>query len=143
MDDMENVVEEQPTVEALETVCTAALPPDAAENGTILITAKKNGKQATVSYTFGKDLKGMAELFGKDVTFSQALAQMKIKAQAIMRAALVAGKDPSEIIKSWKPGIAMPKMEKDPTVATLSYFDKLSEEEQAAMLAKLQERVAG
>ena len=128
-------------VETLETVCDMALPADAAETGTIHVTAKKNGKQATIVYTFGKDLKDMVELYGEETVFSQALAQMKIKLQAAMRAYLDAERDIAELCTTWKPGVALPKIPKDPSVATVNYFDKLSKEEKAEMIEKLKARL--
>lgn len=111
--------------------------PEPKNAGFIKVEAKKNGKVASIYYNFGKDLKDTVTLFGKEVTFSQARAQMKIKLQAAMRSYLIADKDPANLVTVYKPGVALERTPQDMGKATENYFEALTEAEQDAMIKRL------
>jgi hypothetical protein len=79
----------------------------------------------------------MVELFGKEVTFSQARSQMKVGCQAAIRRFLEAGKDPSDVSTLWKPGVQMERVV-DPIASALKKFATMSDEEKAKFLEDLQ-----
>ena len=120
-----------------ETVVCNMPNPDPNNTGFIKVEAKKNAKTASIYYDFGKDLKEMVTLFGKEVTFSQARSQMKIKLQAAMRSYLDAGKNPADLVTIYKPGVALERTPQDMGKATENYFEALTTEEQDAMIARL------
>jgi len=124
--------------EALTQICDMQNP-DPTNSGYISVDAKKNKKSARIFYDFGKDLGDMTVLFGEDVTFSFARAQMKIKLQSAMRSYLEASRDPLELAEKFNPGIAMERLPVDMNKATENYFKDLSDEEQDIMIAKLME----
>ena len=128
----EKVVEKETEV----VVCNMANP-DVNNAGFIKVDAKKNGKTASIYYNFGIDLKEMVTLFGKNVVFSQARAQMKIKLQSAMRSYLDADKDPVGLVTVYKPGVALERTPQDMGKATENYFEALTTEEQDAMIARL------
>jgi hypothetical protein len=94
-------------------------------------------KQAKGYFRFGKDLDEAVELYGKEITFSNARAQEKIKLQSLMRSHILAGKDIGTLLATWKPGMQMERTPVDPMVAAESKFDSLSSEEQEAFINKL------
>jgi len=112
-------------------------------DGSILVSAKKNGKGANIYYNFGKTLEEMVDLFGESIVFSQARAQMKIKLQSAMRSYLMTGRNVEELVTKYVPGVVMERMPTDMSVATETYFATLSEEEQDAMIAKLMQSKNG
>ena len=106
------------------------------KSGVIEVTAKKNDAEATINYDFGADLDEMVEKFGKDVTFSQARAQMKIKLQALMRAYLEAGKDCDDLATTWKPGMQMERVV-DPIASAKKAFSTMDPAAKKAFLEEL------
>ena len=73
----------------------------------IEVTAKttEHPDPQTITYDFGDTLKEMTELFGEDVVFSSARAQMIVGLQARMRNLINDGKDPAVLADIWKPGV--------------------------------------
>jgi len=104
------------------------------------VSAKKgkDGEAIAVDFNFGDDLKAMSGLFGDDVVFANARANMIVGLQSVIRAGIEAGNSKAQIQKAaneWKPGVkkrGKPKSEK-----LRDEFEKLSAEEKAALLAKL------
>lgn len=98
---------------------------------------------ATLSYNFGTTLAEAVELFGEDQVFSSAVANFKVKAQAVARRAIEAGQAPSDVLASWKPGdslrITKPMDVKEAANAAIA---KASAEELEEMLRKIQEAQA-
>ena len=117
--------------------------PDPENAGFIKVDAKKNGKSASLYYNFGKNLDEMKALFGEEVAFSQARAQMKIKLQSGMRSYLAAGRDVGELATKFVPGVALERVPTDMGAASETYFTSLSDAEQDAMIARLMEAKAG
>jgi len=100
-------------------------------------TVVKNLK-AILYYNFGSNLPDMVSKFGEDVVYSQARAQMKVRLQAAKRIYMKAGKDVASLVTKFIPGVAMERLPQDMSKASEAYFDGLSEEEQDAMIARLQ-----
>ena len=111
--------------------------PDPKKPGHIKVSAKKDGKAANIYYNFGVDFDTMTELFGKEVVFSQARAQMKIKLQSSMRAFLAAGRSVEDLLTLYIPGVALERTPTDMGTATEKYFSGLTDAEQDIMLANL------
>ncbi len=105
--------------------------------GCVEISAKKDGKEAIVFYDFGDDLDEMTGLFGHEVVFTNARSKMKIALQAGMRSYLKASRSIEDLMKIYKPGVALERVPIDMNKATENYFGGLSEEEQDAMIARL------
>jgi hypothetical protein len=109
----------------------------------IEIKAKKvigdETKDAIIFYDFGDNLDEALEKFDKNVIFTNFRASAKITAQAAMRRYLEAGKDAEaivELMKSWKPGVALER-KSDPVAAFKAKFAAMSEEEKIKALAEL------
>ena len=117
--------------------------PDPENAGYIKVDAKKDHKSASLFYNFGKDLDEMKSLFGEEVAFSQARAQMKIKLQSGMRAFIAANRDVGELATKFVPGVALERVPADMGAASETYFTSLSDDEQDAMIARLMEAKAG
>lgn len=122
-------MEDQATVGTEETAASEA-------SGVIEVPAKKDDLEATITYDFGKDLDDMVEKFGGEVVFTNARANMKIGLQSAMRRYLVAGKDCSELVTAWKPGVQMERTVDPLSVAKKAYAN-MSDEEKAAFIANL------
>jgi hypothetical protein len=107
--------------------------------GTIDVTAKKGEVSVTVPYDFGADLDDMANKFGKEVTFSNARAQMKISLQALIRRGIEAGEDEKAIqanAKAWIPGVQSER-KSDPISLITAKWGQLDPAAKAEMLKKL------
>lgn len=110
------------------------------------ITAqKKDGqRQVTVSYDFGDSLDAMVEKFGEDVVQSNAVANMKITAQSVIRRGIEREESDEEIqatLDNWKPGVAIQRTA-DPTKSFERVFAKMSPEEQLEYIEKLRSKAA-
>ena len=96
-------------------------------------------KSASVGYDFGDSVADAITKFGEDVVFSNFKRAATITAQAAMRRMLESGKSQEDIsatMNSWKPGVALER-NIDPVSSITNNFDKLSDEEQDAIIAKL------
>jgi len=103
------------------------------------ITAKKDGKSATIEYDFGVNLSEMTEKFGEDVVFTNARKSFVITAQAAMRRMIDVGKSDEEIqekMKLWKPGVALERTT-DPVAALMRSWGSMNDKQKAEILAKL------
>jgi len=110
-------------------------------SGIVEVTAKilSDGEVAaegTIPYNFGENLDEMVELFGDNVTFTNARANMKITLQAAMRRRLEAGQPVEDLTDSWKPGVQMERIV-DPVAAAKAKYAKMNSEERAAFLEEL------
>jgi len=100
-----------------------------------------DGATHSVNYDFGVDLDAMVKLFGADVVFDKARANMIVGLQSVVRTGIGAGtkgKELQTIADAWKPGLrkaAKPKTEK-----IKEQFQSLSDEDRAALLAMLGEQ---
>jgi hypothetical protein len=109
------------------------------------VKATKQGtdREVVAMVDLGDNLQDAIEKFGEEVVFTNFQAQAKIRAQAIMRDMLTAGKTDEEINKfmaSWKPGSARERIT-DPKIAFLRRFEKLSEEEQNKYIEELMAKI--
>lgn len=111
-----------------------------AESGIIEVKAKSEGQEeVSVSYDFGKDLDDMVDKFGKDIVFTNARAQMKIKLQANMRTWMSAEppRDVAAMAAMWKPGAVVDRA-LDPVTVAKNYVATLATpEEKAAFLEQI------
>ena len=119
-------MESAPVTEATETT----------EGSVIAVTAKKDGKEATVNFDFGTDLETAVDMFGDAVVFSRFRAASKIDLQSVMRRYLDAGKDCQELLTLWKPGVTLERIV-DPKAAAKNAFAKMDAAEKEAFLAEL------
>jgi hypothetical protein len=102
---------------------------------------KANDREWTGSYDFGANLDEAKEKFGEDVVFSSYVSAQTIRAQAVVRSLLEAGKTDDEIaveLAAWKPGVQRTRSI-DPQAAILAKWSSMSQEDKAAFLAKLQQ----
>ena len=104
--------------------------------GVIEVTAKKDGKEATVNFDFGVDLDDAVDQYGADVVFSRYRAAAKIDLQSVMRRYLEAGKDCQDLLNIWKPGVTLERIV-DPKAAAKNAFAKMDAKEKADFLAEL------
>lgn len=103
---------------------------------------KVNG-EATVLVDLGENLDDAVERFGKDVVFSNYLANVKITVQGGIRRYLEAGLDVDAIqdkFTDYKPGVTLDRVV-DPVAALAAKFAKMSPEEQAKAFADLKEKL--
>lgn len=104
------------------------------EDGTII-----NKIDLTTEYDFGEDLQTSIELFGEKVVHSAFCQQSVVKLQALMRSTAKAGKDVAEAVANWKPGVTRVRG-KSAQDKVLEAYAAMSEDEQAALIAKLQDQ---
>jgi hypothetical protein len=103
-------------------------------------SGKKPGVVAECQYDFGGDLNEMVAIFGKDVVFSSAKQKIKPRLLDYGRSLIEADTDPVEVGKkmaAWKPGVAGPRLPKDPKEKVRTLLAKLSDEDRKALLASL------
>ena len=101
------------------------------------VPAKKGGNSCNVQYDFGDDLASCSGLFGDEVVFTNARANMKIVLQAGLRRCLEKGLDPAEYAARFKPGVQTASAATDPVVAMKAKFATMDEEAKKAFLAEL------
>lgn len=104
-----------------------------------------NSTSASVDYHFGDTLDEATKLFTPEVVLSLFKQSAIIKAQTQLRAQLKADKDADAIeayFETWKPGVAAPRVAKDPAGTFAKAFEKMSDKEQAAAITMLQEKAA-
>lgn len=95
----------------------------------------------SAEYNFGGTVQEATELFGEAVVLSGFTAHGVVQLQSRMRAAAKAGNDVQATINDWKPGVAAPR--KDPVEAMESRFEKMSPEQQVALIEKLRTKASG
>lgn len=106
-------------------------------------TETKTGRKCEVFYDFGANTTEAVEKFGDKVVHSNFVGKSVITAQAILRRAMKAKKtdeEIAEIIKNWKPGVAVERSF-DPLAAAMKKFDDMTPEEQAKYIADLQAKL--
>ena len=97
----------------------------------------KPEKSATINYDFGENLAKAVEMFGEDVVFSNAVANMKVRLQAVMRSHLENNKVVEDLVTGWKPGQVTTGGKIDPVSAVKDAFAGMSPEDKKAFLAQL------
>lgn len=106
----------------------------------INVKAPKAGDREFIgSYDFGENCDEAIEKFGKDVVFSSFVSAQTVRAQAVVRSMLEAGKSDAEItteLAAWKPGVQRMR-NIDPQAAILAKWGTMSQEEKDDFLAKL------
>jgi len=108
------------------------------------VRATKDGRTVTVSYNFGNNLEEMADLFGEEIVFSNAKANMVIGLQSRIRSLIKAEKSDEEIqaeVGAWKPGIKVSRTG-DPVAKIISKAEKLDSQKIEATIAALQEMLS-
>jgi len=133
-----------------EKVNDVATEPAKTDEGTIEVSAKlgkaADGPSATVSYVFGGDLAAAEAKFGADVVLSNAVANMKVTLQSIIRRMLKAGNNAADIQKavaSWVPGVAIARAAVNPIEAIKAKFRGASPADRMKLIAELQEIADG
>jgi len=111
-------------------------------------TNKAKTIEGSASYDFGEDLDGLVAVCrgDKEVVKSNAIANMTVGIQALIRTAILAGISPEGLqikVDSYVPGIAASKTIVDPLEAAAKAFDTWTPEQQQAYLTELGQRVAG
>ena len=106
-------------------------------SGIVEVTAKTgDGKEATLNFDFGKDMAEAVEKFGEEVVFTNFRKSAKIDLQSVIRRYLVAGKDPQDLLKLWKPGVTLERTV-DPKAAAKNAFSKMTDDEKKQFIAEL------
>lgn len=101
--------------------------------------------EVEVAFDFGDDLQSAIQICGEEAVFDHYVRAARIALQGILRRYIEAGKSDEEIaeaIAGWKPGTTLER-QVDPVAMLVGKFGKMSAEEQAALLARLQERANG
>ena len=97
--------------------------------------------EASANYDFGNSLADLIAKCGEEVTFSNAVANMRVSLQSRIRALHKANPDPAFIqsqVDQWIPGVVAAKVAVDPVQATLSQFANWPKEKQREFLKQLQ-----
>lgn len=105
---------------------------------------KEHPEPVTVNYDMPETLAELVKKFGEQVVETAANAQLIISLQAYMRRLIEAGKGKEEIQKevdNWSPGVRS-VVRQTPFERAASSLDKLTPEERASLLAKLQQLAA-
>jgi hypothetical protein len=110
---------------------------EAPVTGIVATTAKTGeGKEATLNYNYGKDLKEAVTMFGEEVIFTNYRKSAKIDLQSVIRRYLVAGKEPNDLMTIWRPGVTLDRTV-DPKAAAKNAFAKMTDEEKKAFITEL------
>jgi len=107
------------------------------------ITASKGERSVATTFDFGGDVQAAIALFGAEVVYSGFVRSAVITAQSILRKAIEGGLDDAACVAKldgWKPGVSLTRVV-DTTAAFLRKFEAMSQEEQAAEIAKLKARI--
>ena len=105
--------------------------------------APKVSKEATIIVDLGEDVDDAIARFGKDVVFSNYLANVKIGVQSGIRRYLEAGKTQDEVqaaFATYKPGATLDRVV-DPLASLAKKMESMSAEEQEDIFAKLREKL--
>lgn len=153
METMETPVDE--VVEVTETAEAPAVDPDAgmtiidkmiAGEGETLFSVSKVGKDGTkfrsyLAFKFGATLAEMVELLGEEIVFEYAKSAGIVKAQAITRPLVGAGRSAIDTIKSWIPGVKRTAAPIDKKAVANEFIQDASVEELEAMIAAIQNKM--
>lgn len=105
------------------------------------ISAKTKENPTPVEVEFDlPEGQALIDKYGVELVTSKAHGALVIDIQAVMRRHIEAGKSAEEIQKAvdeWQPGVRGPVTKQSPFEKALGALGKLSEEEKAALLAKL------
>jgi hypothetical protein len=110
------------------------------------------GGEATMNFNFGETVDEAVELFGADVVLNGFIRANVVTLQGAMRAKLRAGVEGEDVSDSllnpvegtaWKPGVQRVATGEAATKKFEANFDKMSDEDQQAYIAKLQARAEG
>lgn len=105
------------------------------------ISATKTGvdRTVTVDYEFPTTLQGLIEKFGEEAVLGAATGQFTINIQALIRRHFDKSQDEiQELVNAWLPGVRGPVSRATPFEKATSQLGKLSPEEKAELLARLQ-----
>lgn len=105
---------------------------------------KKVMTEMSAEYDFGGNLEGLIAIAkgNKEAVFSNAVANLKVVIQSLMRGLHGQGSTPDAIAKevaSYVPGVAVRKAAADPVAAAKMAFAGMSPEKQKAFLKELQQ----
>jgi len=102
---------------------------------------KVNVSGAEFEYDFGENLQDAAQKYGEDTVFKLYRQQAVVRAQAVARTHLTAGKSIDEVqqvLNGWKPDATMSRA-KSPVEKLAAKFAKLSPEEKQALLESIKQ----
>ncbi len=105
----------------------------------IEVNVKKGVLEATGMYDFGDNLEECVSIFGEEVVFTNARANMKITLQAGMRRCLEKNKEVDSFITQFKPGVQTTGGQIDIRAAIKAKFSTMSEEERNVFLADIRD----
>lgn len=131
------------------------------EKVSVSANIKENGKvvdtrTAEVNYSFPETVQEAVKMFGEEVCLSKITQSVTIDLQGNLRRRLGQGqtveqlqtyvdnvnhKDSSAPVQPWRPGVSAPRKSKTETI--LSAYDKLSDEEKAALLQRIKSKQTG
>jgi len=97
----------------------------------------------TVEVPFAATAKEAIQVYGDEAVLTNARANAVVSIQALMRSRMKAGKTAEEVAKElseYKMGVSMRKTS-DPIETTLKKAESMSDEQLAALIAKLQSKV--
>ena len=98
--------------------------------------------EGSAMYDFGGDLEGLLEKAkgNKEAVFTNAVANLKVTVQSLMRTAIAAGASPEALqakVTAFIPGVAMAKQVVDPIEAAKAAFGTWDAEKQRVFLEQL------
>ena len=103
---------------------------------------KLGDRKVTINYDFGKTLDDAVAKFGKEVIFSNFVANCVVTIQSGMRGQAIKGKSDAEIqahYNTYKVGTASARGAIDPVAALIGKFPTLDAAKQDELLKKLKE----
>lgn len=107
--------------------------------GNISAKTKEHPESVTVNYDMPETLEGLVEKFGAEAVASAAQDSFTISIQALMRRHIEKPQDELQgIVDEWKPGVRAAAVQKSAFEKATSALGKLSDEERAELLRRLQ-----
>lgn len=112
----------------------------------VVVNDEKQAFEISFDLPVGDTLADLVSLYGEEIVAQYAIANMKVRAQALMRSKVIqhfegkeSGVPPKQIAEymaTWKPD-SQPVTRKDPKTKVLKALSNLSEEQQKALLEQL------
>ncbi len=106
---------------------------------TISAKTKEHPETVSVEYDMPENLDGLTEKFGADAVASAAKDSLVISIQALLRRHIDKPQDELQaIVTDWKPGVRAPAVQKSAFEKATGALSKLSADERAELLRRLQ-----
>lgn len=97
--------------------------------------------EGSAEFDFGETLADLISMHGEEAIRSDAIANMRVSIQGLIRSLHKQNPDPAFIqagVTGWKSGVSAPRTKVDPTAAVLASFASWPKEKQREFLKQLQ-----